>query len=146
MSALNAEGPHVAVVDYVPASYMTQIRGDRTYSNSDFLPDPLMELKWKSSHAVLASPAIFHKLSSRSPHISRFTILLSKLISIMCLYHPQVIWWHFQKRQEVLTLSGMESYSLLEPHRQQVTLYTRVLEGLGVTVHRVAVIIVMRHL
>lgn len=56
---------------------------------------------------------------SKSPHISRFTILLSKLISMMCSYHLQVIWWHFQKRQEVLTLCGTERELLCVGTRQR---------------------------
>lgn len=49
---------------------MTQVRGDETFSNSAFSPNPLIEEKWKSSQAVPAFPAIFQKLSKQiSPHV-----------------------------------------------------------------------------
>jgi len=92
----------------------------------------------------------FHQFSisyqSKSPHISRFTILLSKLISEMCLCHLHVVWWHFQKRQEVLTLSGTGRELLCLGTTQRPSLCARVSVGLNATVRGLAVIILMRHL
>lgn len=111
---------------------MLQVTGDETSFFHQILS--LKRKKWKSSQAVPAFPVIFHRLSRQiSPHI-KVCGLLSKLISMSCFCHLQVIWWHFQKRQEVWTLSGTgETHSVGTTQRAR-TLYTRVLVGPNATV------------
>lgn len=99
--SLNVEGPQVAGVDMclIPKCFTLQMK-------PAFSPKLSHWRKMEKQPGSTSLPVPFDRLSKQiSPHANVHSPL-SKLISVLCFCHLQVIWWHFQKKQEVWTPSG----------------------------------------